>query len=449
MFVIPPDTISVLAATKPPASNLKLSTIGYNSVKLSFKKVNSVAGYRVYRSTKKTGGYKLIATTKSLTYTDKNLLPNTTYYYRTKTYRTKASKKVYSKFSNRVIAKTTFAKPTISQKGYEDSIVVTINKVVAGATMYRIYRSTDGKTYEVLTDTKENTYYDAKGLKTNKTYYYKVRGYRVVNNKKYFTPYSNVTLGKLTNMVLGIDVSRYQGNIDWKQVKASGIKFAIVRAGYRGYETGKIVEDPYFKANMKNAIAAGVKVGVYFYATSINEKEAIEEADWTIKAIKPYNITYPVAFDWEHWGRDRCKNVSGAQVTRNAIAFCEVVKKAGYEPIVYSSKNHYMSRYDRTLVHIDHNKTLEDYKFWLAHYTTNGVLTDYKGSYYMWQYTSSGYVPGIKGRVDMNMVTNYLHTHKYDSLSGYFPEDGYAIFKCECGLTEKRIIDTIPSTGGE
>lgn len=110
---------------------------------------------------------------------------------------------------------------------------------------------------------------------------------------------------------MGIDVSAHQGEIDWARVKASGVDFAMIRVGYRGYETGKIMEDSQFKRNASQAAANGIKVGIYFYSAAINETEALEEAAWVVSKIAPYRITYPVVFDFEEFQRNRCVNVDG------------------------------------------------------------------------------------------------------------------------------------------
>lgn len=110
---------------------------------------------------------------------------------------------------------------------------------------------------------------------------------------------------------MGIDVSAHQGKINWAKVKESGVDFAMIRVGYRGYETGKIMEDAYFKQNASGAAANGIKVGIYFYSAAINETEALEEAAWVVSKIAPYKITYPVVFDFEEFQRNRCINVDG------------------------------------------------------------------------------------------------------------------------------------------
>lgn len=215
----------------------------------------------------------------------------------------------------------------------------------------------------------------------------------------------------------GIDVSAHQGRIDWGQVRASGIEFAMIRCGFRGQTAGAIYEDAYFKTNISNAVKNGVKVGIYFYSTAVNETEALEEAAWVVETIKRYSITYPVAYDFEDFGRYRCAGVSGSQATSNAITFLSYVSSKGYQPMMYANKNDISSRFERG--------RLSGYKFWLAHYTS---ATNYTGSYQMWQYTSSGSVPGISGRVDMNVA--------------YFRYGAVAKPKHTCDFTNGTIINT-------
>ena len=117
----------------------------------------------------------------------------------------------------------------------------------------------------------------------------------------------------------GIDVSSHQGRINWAQVAASGVDFAIIRCGFRGQSVGAIYEDAYFKTNVAGAAANGIKVGIYFYSTAINENEALEEAAWVVKKISTYRITYPVVYDFEDFGAYRCSGVGGAQATSNAL----------------------------------------------------------------------------------------------------------------------------------
>ncbi len=191
----------------------------------------------------------------------------------------------------------------------------------------------------------------------------------------------------------GIDVSKWDGNINWPVVKQSGVEFAMIRVGYRGTETGAIMIDPYFSKNIKGALANGIHVGVYFYSVAKNEMEALEEAKVVVDQIKPYRINYPVAFDLETFNRDRLSGVSNDQLNKNAVAFLNYIKGQGYTPMHYGSKSRFGSIWNMS--------TLNNYKIWLAHYADK---TDYRGKYNMWQYTSKGIVPGISSNVDMNIA---------------------------------------------
>lgn len=146
---------------------------------------------------------------------------------------------------------------------------------------------------------------------------------------------------------VGIDVSAHQGKIDWAAVKASGVEFAMIRCGFRGNSQGGIFQDAYFKSNIQGAVNNGIFVGIYFYSTAINEEEALQEAAWVVNTIKSYRITYPVAYDFEDFGKYRCAGVSGEQATSNAIAFLNYVKSSGYAPMMYANKNDISSRFNK------------------------------------------------------------------------------------------------------
>ena len=231
-----------------------------------------------------------------------------------------------------------------------------------------------------------------------KTYYYDkngnyVTGNQVINGAKYSFDGNGVL--KSGFGVLGIDVSTFQRSIDWEKVKLSGINFAIIRCGFRGYGTGAIVEDNRFKQNIAGAKAAGIDIGIYFYSQAINEAEAVEEASACIALLNGQKIKYPIYIDIENTGtggQGRADGISKEMRTKVAIAFCETIKKAGYTPGVYSNKNYFLTAMDMT--------RLNKYNIWLAHYTSK---TDYTGPYNMWQYSAKGTVAGIQGEVDMNL----------------------------------------------
>jgi len=192
----------------------------------------------------------------------------------------------------------------------------------------------------------------------------------------------------------GIDVSYYQGDIDWQQVKESGIEFAMIRLGYRGYgEEGKLVEDKMAFKNIEGALRAGLKVGIYFFSQAITVEEAVEEAEFVLKRIKVYDITMPVVYDWEYISEEaRTAKMDRRTLTDCYKAFCEKIAEAGYTPMAYF--NTYQSR---QLMYLHE---LEDYPFWLALYSDR-MTFPYR--FEMWQYTDSGTVPGIEGNVDINL----------------------------------------------
>lgn len=204
--------------------------------------------------------------------------------------------------------------------------------------------------------------------------------------------------GKSTN---GIDVSKWQGKIDWKKVKNSNIDFAFIRIGYRG-EDGVIYKDDNADYNLQQAEKAGVKTGVYFFSTAVSEKEAVEEANWTKKAIAGYKISYPVVYDCEgfHSEESRMHELTPQEKTDNAIAYLKNIKKAGYEPMFYSSLQDAQG-----LVAWDIKKIEKDYKIWIAQYPAETfpkkTSPDYEGKCDAWQYTNKGIVDGVEGNVDM------------------------------------------------
>lgn len=194
---------------------------------------------------------------------------------------------------------------------------------------------------------------------------------------------------------LGVDVSHYQGEIDWEKVKSAGIEFAIIRLGFRGYgEEGVIKLDTNFEKNMKGARAAGLDVGVYFFAQAVNEQEAVEEAEFVLENLLEYDLQMPVVYDPESILHEeaRTDDVTGEQFTKNTKAFCETIKKAGYDPMVYC--NMLWQAYELDL------EALSDYPIWYADYEPT-PQTPYH--FDIWQYTSEGTVDGIQGNVDLNI----------------------------------------------
>ncbi len=192
----------------------------------------------------------------------------------------------------------------------------------------------------------------------------------------------------------GIDVSKYQGDIDWTAVKADGIEYAFIRLGIRGYESGKIVVDEYYEDNMKGANAAGVKAGVYFFTQAVTVEEAKEEAEFVIQNLAGYDVACPVVFDVERisGGKGRADQLTQEQRTDITVAFCEAIKAAGYTPMIYGNVVCFTRLLDMT--------RLNDYEKWYAFYD-DYMYIPYDVS--CWQYTEKGNVDGIPNNVDLNI----------------------------------------------
>lgn len=192
----------------------------------------------------------------------------------------------------------------------------------------------------------------------------------------------------------GIDVSKYQGEIDWEAVKNDGIDYAIIRVGIRGYSEGGIVEDEFFRRNIEGAIANEIPVGVYFFTQAINEAEALEEADFVIEMLQGYQLTYPVYLDIEDVKKESCRTngLTVEERTNNAKVFLERIREAGYEPALYGNMKSFLLMVDLA--------SLEQYDKWFAGYT---LPIYYPYEYKMLQYSEKGRVAGVPAAVDVNI----------------------------------------------
>jgi len=192
----------------------------------------------------------------------------------------------------------------------------------------------------------------------------------------------------------GVDVSAYQGKIDWHRVAASGIRFAIVRLGYRGYGSGKLVEDEYAKRNLDGASEAGLQVGAYFFSQALNEQEVDEEIDFMLKTLGEQYLSMPIILDWEIPTADArtAGKMDARTLTDLQLYFCRKMKERGYQPMVYFNWHQSEELYLLS--------ELEEYPFWLALYQDRMT---YPWKVEMWQYSCTGRVPGISGDVDLNV----------------------------------------------
>lgn len=241
-----------------------------------------------------------------------------------------------------------------------------------------VFKDEDDNRYEAkLLEDVPKCQYDFKNLKDNE-------GIKSYSDKEHGVHAS-----------LGIDISEFQGEIDWQQVKEYGIEFVIIRVGYRAYgETGTLVLDAGFDNNMQGAIDAGLDVGVYFFSQAVSDEEAQEEAEYVLEKIAPYKINGPVVFDTEEIkaGEARTDGNSIEQYTNNCIVFCETIKEAGYEPMIYTNMEWMAFMLDL--------ERLNAYSFWYTDYHDEPQCPY---DYDIWQYTENGVVPGIESNVNMNL----------------------------------------------
>ena len=193
----------------------------------------------------------------------------------------------------------------------------------------------------------------------------------------------------------GIDVSDHQKWINWKKVKNDGIKFAFIRVGYRGYSTGDLKQDAYFENNIREAKKNGIKVGVYFFSQATTVDEAREEAEFTLKRIRDYDLDLPVVFDMEEAGngKGRVDQLSREVWTQNAVTFCHIMERHGYDAMVYNSTN----LFEKLFV----PEYLQEFGIWIAQYDVS--YPTYPYTFSIWQYSSTGKVDGIEGNVDMDI----------------------------------------------
>ena len=195
----------------------------------------------------------------------------------------------------------------------------------------------------------------------------------------------------------GVDVSAYQGDIDWEKVADSGIDFAIIRLGYRGYESGKLVEDAYARKNLEGAAAAGLKVGAYFFSQALTTEEADEELEFMLEILGEQYLAMPLVLDWEiPTSSARTARMDARTLTDIQLHFCKKISDLGYKPMIYFNWHQSENLY--------YLHELEDYPFWLALYQDRMT---YPWDIEMWQYTSTGRVPGIPGDVDINVYMPY------------------------------------------
>ena len=259
-------------------------------------------------------------------------------------------------------------------------------------------------------------------------------------------------------ITMGIDVSKFQGTIDWEAVAGSGIDFAMVRVGYRTQSSGEIMEDTNARYNMQEATANGLKIGAYFFSTAISEAEAAEEAKWVADYISQYQITYPVAYNCEGFENPNNRQYSLTKTERTdfAIAFLNEIYHQGYTPMFYASKNEMQDDLKWETSRIEKN-----FKIWVSQYPgapyPETAASSYTGSHDMWQYTNNGTIAGIGKPVDVN-VAYFGYSNTAEALNQEAPEEAEADVEAlmnfrevEETVTAKEVTNLrdIPSQGSD
>lgn len=215
------------------------------------------------------------------------------------------------------------------------------------------------------------------------------------NNSAYYLPFAEVVQEYKTDQTkIGIDVSAWQGEINWQKVKAAGVEFVFIRLGYQVGSGGDYVLDRYFQQNITGARSVGLPVGVYFYSYADGIDEAKKQAEWVTEALSGYKIQLGVALDWEDWANFNSTNMSLYTINQVANTFLDIINQAGYDGLLYGSKNYLnlIWRADRYLSH---------HKVWLAQYYDHPT---YEKRFHFWQMSSSGRVDGISGNVDIDIM---------------------------------------------
>ena len=378
-----------------------VSKTKYNSVTIKWSKVPSTKKYEIYYSTSPDGEYTLLKSQGGTSYTHKKLTTGVTYYYKVRATRDY----FYGEFSN-----TTSGRPVLGElknlkvKTGTNQLKISW-KSVSGAEAYVLMRSdsADGD-YVEISRAKKTSYTD-KGLEAGTAYYYKVYAIAGIYQTNTLGPVGEATKPpkQVTqpskpsvekNMYYGVDVSSYQGRIDWDEVADSGIDFAMIRI-LTGKRTSNLDKDAYFEYNYQHARAAGIKVGVYRYTYAYTKSGARQEATEIVDALGGRYLEYPIVLDLE----DSMVLNSTTREKRTEIIqeYKKIVERAGYKFALYANKN-WLENYIEP-------EALEGVDIWLARWRSLDQGPGYNGpgNLTMWQYTNTGSVAGISGNVDRNV----------------------------------------------
>lgn len=482
-------SLSAIAAAKPvpqtPAATKAVSS-SYQSITVSWSRVAGASGYRIYKSESQAGTYAFLAETTAANFISNALTAGKTYYYKVKAYSVVGSIKVYGSSSSPVYAKPVLQTPIAD---YSETSADTIRLywgTIAGASGYRVYRSTSISGTYFRTADISTTEYEDTGLYSGTEYYYKVRAYITVGGSNVYSGYSSIvsaetagvpitqislnkdsdtlilgesdtltaavtpesadnqsltwessdplvasvdSTGTITTIsagtaditvstadgsvadictvtvnnaeIKGIDVSKWQGTINWASMVNAGIQFAMMRSSY-----GSSSVDPMFETNYENAKANNMPIGVYHYSYATTVAKAATEVNFMLNNLKGKQFEYPVCVDMEDASQ---KDLDRTTLTNIALTYLNTLRRAGYYPIIYTTKYWFTTKLDYT--------QLTAYDLWLAQWGTEITYTDHVG---IWQYSSTGILNGINAYVDLDLsFINYEARIKSLHLNGF------------------------------
>lgn len=380
---------------------LKSAKYSEDGIKIKWNRVDNAAGYHIYRKDGD-GKWELYDTVKqSKKYTDTYAETGIRYQYAIKGYTYYKGKKITTKISkeSKVIEGIPKKIENVSATYKSDTYVLIKWDENVEASGYYIYQST-GKAWRLLSTIDDATVcsYKDYNIQKGEAHYYKVIPYEIIDGNIY-DGYLDVSEA-IAYSASGIDVSYHNGNISWSDVKADGIDFAFIRAGYGDPDkkAGGVV-DKKFARNIKYARKNGIKVGVYLYSYAESVSDAKKEARFLVRLLKKYGeLDYPVAYDFENFNRKNFKYKK--QNTKIIAAFCKIMQDAGYDTLVYSD-------YNMLTKYVDYNK-LKKYGFWVAYWTFDPKRYPVKlENVLIWQYSDKGRIDGISERTDRNVKFSY------------------------------------------
>ncbi|OPJ60224.1 GH25 family lysozyme [Clostridium oryzae] len=362
--------------------SLKAEEYSYDSITVSWSGVTGASGYEVYRAESSDGPYNLILTSVSTSCIDKGVITDKTYYYKVRAYTVTGDSKIYSDFTPVVNGAATIInvvsvgldkKTDTLTVGDKDTLAVSI-KPKNATNQSVMWNSSDETVAKINSKGKITAVGAGKTIIT------------VITVDGGITASCTIIVKDVVKnpKIKGIDVSKWQNRINWSKVKRSGVKFAMIRASY-----GSSGVDQMFSANYASAKANGIAVGAYHYSYATTVSRANKEVNFFIKRLKGKKFEYPICVDVE----DSCqRGLNKKKLTNIVLTYLRKLSKAGYYPMIYANRTWYTTELDDT--------RLKVYDHWLAQW---GASITYKGKVGMWQYTSSGKVKGINGRVDMDI----------------------------------------------